>query len=42
MGTILALPNRNWARVLFMSEDVGFEGYVSQWQLVKEKIKAGK
>lgn len=41
-GTILALPNRHWARVLFTSEDVGVEGYVSQWYLAKEKSKAGQ
>ncbi|WP_201987250.1 SH3 domain-containing protein [Hymenobacter rubidus] len=41
-GTVIALPNRNWAQVEFMSEDVGFEGYVSQWYLAKAKTKAGK
>lgn len=40
-GTILALPNRHWARVLFTSEDVGVEGYVSQWYLAKKQTKAG-
>ena len=41
-GTIVALPNRHWAQVVFMREDVGLEGYVSQWYLAKEKPKAGK
>ncbi|WP_426059023.1 hypothetical protein [Hymenobacter sp. B1770] len=41
-GTVTALPNSNWALVLFMSEDVGVEGYVSQWYLAKEKTKASK
>ena len=36
-GTIIALLNSNWARVLFTSEDVGVDGYVSQWYLAKEK-----
>jgi hypothetical protein len=39
-GTVVALPNRNWALVLFMSGDVGIRGYVSQWYLAKEKTKA--
>ncbi|MFC7666259.1 hypothetical protein ACFQT0_01560 [Hymenobacter humi] len=42
MGTVVALPNRNWAQVVFMSEDVGIEGYVSQWYLAKEKTKSGR
>jgi len=42
IGTVIALPNRNWALVRFMSEDVGMEGYVSQWYLAKEKTKADK
>ena len=36
-GTVVALPNRNWVRVLFTSEDVGVDGYVSHWYLTKEK-----
>jgi hypothetical protein len=36
------LPNRNWALVLFMSEDGGIEGYVSQRYLAKEKTKSAK
>ena len=39
MGTVVALPNRNWALVNFRSEDVGVIGYVSQWYLSKEKTK---
>ncbi len=42
MGTVVALPNRNWALVQFMSEDVGMIGYVSQWYLAKEKTKSAK
>jgi hypothetical protein len=42
LGTIIALPNRNWALVLFMSGDVGMKGYVSQWYLAKERTKADK
>jgi hypothetical protein len=40
IGIVIALPNRNWALVRFMREDVGMEGYVSQWYLAKEKTKA--
>ena len=40
-GTVVALPNRNWALVVFTSEDVSVEGYVSQWYLAKEKTKSG-
>lgn len=42
VGTIIELPNRNWALVRFTSEDVSLEGYVSQWYLAKEKTKADK
>jgi hypothetical protein len=41
-GTVIVLPNRNWALVRFMREDVGMEGYVSQWYLAKERTKADK
>ena len=42
VGTVVALPNRNWALVRFMSEDVRTLGYVSQWYLAKERTKPAK
>ena len=41
-GTVVAVPNRNWALVLFTSEDVGIEGYASQWYLARQEIKPSR
>jgi hypothetical protein len=39
MGTVVAVPSRNWALVQFWSEDVGIVGYVSQWYLSEKKTE---
>jgi hypothetical protein len=37
--TVLDLPNSQWAHVIYIDEDVGISGYVSQQYLIRQPPK---